>query len=138
MIIKLQEAKRTVTKPADIYQLLHAYFKTIDPVDRDKEHFFCFQLDTRSRVKVMELVSIGLINASLVHPREVFTRAVLYRSVKVVVAHNHPSANAEPSDADLEITRKLVAAGKILGIELVDHIIYTPGKYFSFREHGLI
>jgi len=138
MIIKIQDAKRTVTSPADIHQLLHTYFKTVDAVDRDKEHFFCFQLDTRSKVKVMELISIGIINASLVHPREVFTRAVMYRSVKLVIAHNHPSFNPEPSDADLALTRKLVEAGKLLGIELVDHIIYTPDTYFSFREHRLI
>ena len=138
MLIKLQDTKRTVTKPSDIHQLLHTYFKTVDAVDRDKEHFFCFQLDSRNKVKVMELISIGIVNASLVHPREVFTRAVMCRNVNVVIAHNHPSTDVDPSDADLEITRKLVAAEKILGIELTDHIIYAPDAFYSFREHGLI
>lgn len=138
MIIKMQDRKRKVTSPADIHRLLHTYFKTVDAVDRDKEHFFCFQLDTRSKVKVMELISLGIVNASLVHAREVFTRAVLYRSTQVIIAHNHPSACVDPSDTDVAITRKLVEAGQIIGIELIDHIIYTPATYFSFREHGLI
>ncbi len=138
MLIKLQDPQRTVTKPGDIHQLLHTYFNTVDVVDRDKEHFFCFHLDTRSKVKVMELISIGTVNASLVHPREVFTRAVMCRSVNVVIAHNHPSTNVDPSEADREITRKLIAAGEILGIELMDHVIYAPDAFYSFREHGLI
>lgn len=83
-------------------------------------------------------MSVGILNATLTHPREVYTRAVKYRCSQVVVAHNHPSGNPEPSESDIEITKKLVEAGKIIGIELIDHIIYTPETLYSFREHNLI
>lgn len=138
MIIKIQDSKKTVSTPLDIHKILKDYFAVIDEVDRDKEHFFCFLLDTRNRVKIADLVSVGILNASLAHPREVYTRAVKYRCSSVVVAHNHPSQNEEPSESDIEITKKLVEAGKIIGIELIDHIIYTPETLYSFREHNLI
>ncbi len=138
MIIKIQDSKKIVSAPLDIHMILKDYFTAIDVVDRDKEHFFCFLLDTRNRVKVADLVSVGILNASLAHPREVYTRAVKYRCSSVVVAHNHPSGNPEPSDSDIEISKKLVEAGKIIGIELIDHIIYTEDKLYSFREHNLI
>lgn len=138
MIIKIQDANSIVTSPSHIHKVLQSYFETIDVVDHDKEHFFCFQLSARNKIKVMELMSIGLVNASLVHPREVFTRAVMSRCTQIVIAHNHPSGNADPSDADIEITKKLVEAGKIIGIDLIDHIIYTPDNFYSFREHRLI
>lgn len=138
MIIKIQDSKKTVSAPLDIHKILKDYFTAIDVVDRDKEHFFCFLLDTRNRVKVADLVSVGILNASLAHPREVYTRAVKYRCSSVFVAHNHPSGNPEPSDSDIEISKKLVEAGKIIGIELIDHIIYTEDKLYSFREHNLI
>ena len=138
MIIKIQDSKKTVSTPLDIHKILKDYFAVVDEVDLDKEHFFCFLLDARNRVKVADLVSIGILNASLAHPREIYTRAVKYRCSQVVVAHNHPSGNPGPSDSDIEITKKLVEAGKIIGIELIDHIIYTADKLYSFREHRLI
>lgn len=138
MIINIRESHRKVDKPDQLAGLLGSYFKSIDPTDRDKEHFFVFHLDTRSKIKVFELVSVGTVNASLVHPREVFTRSIERRATGIVVAHNHPSGDPEPSDPDIHITRQLVSAGKILGIEVFDHIIYTPDSFYSFRAHGLI
>ena len=138
MIIKIQDSKQVVSAPIDIHKILSDYFAVVDEIDRDKEHFFCFLLDTRNRVKIADLVSVGILNASLAHPREVYTRAVKYRAAFVVVAHNHPSGNPEPSDSDIEITKKLVEAGKIIGIDCIDHIIYTPDTLYSFREHNHI
>lgn len=138
MIIKIKDSNRRVSAPLDIHSILKNYFTKVDAIDRDKEHFFCFLLDSRNRVQVADLISVGILNASLAHPREVYTRAVLHRCISVVVAHNHPSGNPEPSDSDIEITHKLVSAGHILGIELMDHIIYTSESLYSFREHGLL
>ena len=138
MIIKIKDSIRRVSAPIDIHSILKDYFALVDEIDRDKEHFFCFLLDSRNRVKIADLISVGILNASLAHPREVYTRAVKYRCSTVVVAHNHPSGNADPSDSDIEITKKLVSAGHIIGIELIDHIIYTDETVYSFREHSLI
>ncbi len=94
-----------------------------------KEHFVAFYLDTQGKVIERQIVSIGTLDASLVHPREVFEPAVALHAASIIVAHNHPSGNLEPSPEDTEITKRLVHAGKILGIALVDHVIVTKNKW---------
>lgn len=106
--------------------------------DNKKEHFVIFFLDTRNQEIKREIISIGSLNANLVHPREVFEPAVRYSAAQIIVAHNHPSGNTEPSEEDLVITKRLVEAGKILGIEIVDHIIVVKDRFLSFKEKGLI
>jgi len=138
MIIKISENKKEILKPADIYQILSDCLKNEDKVDRDKEHFWVFHLDIRNKIKLLELVSLGILNSSLVHPREVFTRAVGERSAQIIIAHNHPSGIAEPSDDDLSLTKRLMKAGDLLGIELIDHIIVTNSSYISLKEKSLI
>ncbi len=91
-------------------------------------------LDIRSRVTLVELVSLGTLNASLVHPRETFRRAVMQGSASIIVAHNHPSGEVEPSDEDTKTTKLLFEAGTILGINLLDHVIFANDKFYSFRE----
>ncbi len=86
--------------------------------------------------KMVELVTIGILNSSLVHPRETFRRAVISGSAAIIIAHNHPSGEVEPSDEDMKITRVMHEAGNILGIALLDHIIFTKGNYFSFKNNG--
>ena len=102
------------------------------------ERFVVFILNSKNVVQAVEIVSEGTLNASLVHPREVYRSAVLGLGASIIVAHNHPSGNGEPSREDIEITRQLVEAGKILGIPLHDHIIYTEGGITSFAERGLL
>lgn len=138
MIIHVSESKQIVDDPIQVYTLVSDYLKTVDKVDQDKEHFFAFHLDTRNKIKVFEIVSIGILNASLVHPREVFTRAIALRTAQIIVAHNHPSGEAKPSGEDIELTRRLIEAGKILGVEVIDHVICTKDKYFSLKGRGLI
>jgi len=138
MIIKVSEDKKEILKPTDIYQILSDCLKSEDKVDRDKEHFWVFHLDCRNKIKLLELVSLGTLNSSLVHPREVFTRAVGERSAQIIIAHNHPSGVAEPSDDDLSLTKRLVKSGDLLGIELIDHIIVTNSSYISLKEKSLI
>jgi DNA repair protein RadC len=106
--------------------------------DKAKEHFKLILLNSRNRVIGISTISIGTLTTSLVHPREVFKEALLHSAASVVLAHNHPSGDPEPSEDDLKITKKLVESGKILGIEVIDHIIIGKTNFYSFREKGLI
>ncbi|MCX5642380.1 MAG: DNA repair protein RadC [Candidatus Omnitrophica bacterium] len=119
-------------KPEDVWKELK------DIRELKKEHFIVFYLDSRNQEIEREIISVGSLNASLVHPREVFEPAVRIHAAQVILAHNHPSGNPEPSRDDLEINRRLVEAGKILGIEVIDHIIVTVTGYLSFKEKNLI
>ena len=106
--------------------------------ENKKENFVVLYLDARNKLIYKETVSIGSLNANLVHPREVFEPAVRYLAAQIVLAHNHPSGDPEPSEDDLEITKRLIESGKILGIEIVDHIIITKTGFTSFKEKNLI
>lgn len=104
-----------------------------------KENFVALYLDARNKLIHKETVSVGILNSSLVHPREVFEPAVKNLAAQIVLGHNHPSDNPEPSEDDLSLTQKLVQAGKIMGVEVFDHIIVTDKNgHFSFKEKGLI
>lgn len=100
----------------------------------EKEHFVCFCLDTKFNLKSFSLVSIGTLNESLAHAREVFRPAIADSAFAIIIAHNHPSGDASPSKADVELTRRLHAAGEILQISLLDHLIVTDRNYCSLRE----
>lgn len=129
----LQNKQSTlILGPKDVWEELK------DIRDNKKEHFVIFFLDARNQEIKREVISIGSLNANLVHPREVFEPAVRHLAAQVIVAHNHPSGDPEPSEDDLEITKRLTEAGKILGIEVVDHIIITKSDFLSFKEKGLI
>ena len=106
--------------------------------DHKKEHFVIFYLDSRNQEIKREIVSVGSLNANLVHPREVFEPAVRHLAAQIVLAHNHPSGDPEPSEDDLEITKRLVETGEILGIKVVDHIIITKTGFISFKDKNLI
>ena len=106
--------------------------------DHKKEHFVIFFLDSRNQEIKREIVSVGSLNANLVHPREVFEPAVRHLAAQVIIAHNHPAGDPEPSEGDSIITQKLVEAGKLLDIEIIDHVIVTPKKFYSYRENKLI
>ncbi|HHV35484.1 MAG TPA: DNA repair protein RadC [Syntrophomonadaceae bacterium] len=104
----------------------------------DREHFRVMLLNTKNRVLGIETVSIGSLNASLVHPREVFKRAIQRSAASVILVHNHPSGDPSPSPEDVEITQRLCEAGRIIGIEILDHIIIGDHVFASLREKGLI
>lgn len=106
--------------------------------DNKKEHFIVFFLDARNQEIKREIISVGSLNANLVHPREVFEPAVRYLAAQIIVAHNHPSGDSGPSEEDLTITKRLVAAGKILGIDITDHVIVAKNGFMSFKEKGLL
>lgn len=104
----------------------------------DREHFWRIDLDARSRVVGYEVVSVGTVSASLVHPREVFKGAILNNAAGMIVCHNHPSGDTSPSPEDKEVTRRLQRAGELMGIPVLDHMVVADRSYFSFKEHGLI
>ncbi|KKU49258.1 hypothetical protein A3D60_03435 [Candidatus Uhrbacteria bacterium RIFCSPHIGHO2_02_FULL_47_29] len=103
-----------------------------------KEHFLILSLNTRNNLIRHDEISIGTLNASIVHPREVFKTAIQALAANIIVAHNHPSGDSEPSREDIEITVALKEAGKIIGIEVLDHIIVAREKTFSFKNNDLI
>lgn len=120
--------------PADVYRLLaeraHA---------EEVEVFWVLLLDSQSRVRAAQEVTGGILNSSLVHPREVFRLAIAYGAAGIIVAHNHPSGDPTPSADDRAITRQLVGAGRILDLPVYDHVIIgRPGSYVSFSEAGLL
>jgi DNA repair protein RadC len=106
--------------------------------NKRQEYFICLSLDCVGRIISRRTVTIGLLNATLVHPREVFAGPLKDRAAAVIVAHNHPSGSVEPSQEDIKTTQQLVAAGQILGIPLWDHLIVTRDGLFSFRKQSLI
>lgn len=103
-----------------------------------KEHFCVFFLDTQNRILGKETVSVGTLNSSLIHPRESFRTAILKNCCSVIFVHNHPSGGLEPSPEDLAVTKRLTEAGRLLGIEVLDHVIVTAHAYTSLKERKLI
>jgi len=103
--------------------------------DRDREAFIVLLLNVKNRLIAEEIVSVGILDGSLIHPREVFKAAVAGSAASIVIAHNHPSGDPSPSQSDREVTKRLRDAGTLLGIPMVDHVIIAPeGTFFSFRE----
>lgn len=129
---RLLQSKKSVLlcEPQSVWEELK------DIRSEKKEHFVVFFLDVRNQEIKRETISVGTLTASLVHPREVFEPAVKHLAAQIIVAHNHPSGDPTPSESDREITKKLVDAGKLLGIEVLDHVIVTPEKFLSFKECG--
>ena len=119
-----------IETPADLLPHVRHY------ADRKQEHFLCASINGANEIQNIRVVSIGLIDRSPVHPREVFADALADRAAAIIVAHNHPSGGVNPSQSDINITAQLKAAGGILGIELLDHIIFNRTEYFSFLEAG--
>lgn len=109
-------------------------------LDREKEHFLCASLNTKNKVKSVDIISIGSLNANIVHPREVFYAAIANRAAAIIVAHNHPSGDPAPSQNDIDMTTRLKDAGEILGIDVLDHIIFGADMldgFQSMKETGL-
>ena len=129
---RLASSLRKINTPADAVPLLYQY------AGMRKEHFVSISLNGANEVIAVQLVSIGSLNRTIVHPREVFAEPVQIHCNSLIVAHNHPSGNTEPSREDIELTERLRDAGKLLGISLIDHLIIAESGYFSFLENGLI
>ncbi len=124
--------KITVTKPTDILPLIRHYAL------EQQEHFLCVSLNGAHCLQKIHVVSVGTLNRSLVHPREIFSQVLVDRAAAILVCHNHPSGNTDPSQEDIEATMRIKDAALILGIRFLDHIIFTTNDYFSFQEHNLL
>lgn len=121
-----------VTKPDDILPLV-AHLR-----DKRQEHFCCITLNGAGEVLGNRVITVGLLNHSLVHPREVFADAITDRAASIICVHNHPSGSLEPSAQDIAITTQLKEAGSLVGIQLIDHLIVTKTGHLSMRERGLV
>jgi DNA repair protein RadC len=147
--VKLMTVRETgpvgdsVQKPETLVRIWRESVQLAQWYDPEKEAFVVFLLDRKNRVKGWHLVSLGTVDASLVHPREVFRAACVASAASVIVAHHHPSGDPSPSAEDVKITRQLVAAGQVLGIPVLDHVVigeesvFPPG-YMSMRDKGYL
>ena len=124
--------KPMVKSPEDVANIVRSQLK-----GKKKEHFLVLCLDTRNRLINRKPVSMGSLDTSVVHPREVFKEAISSNAASVIFAHNHPSGDPEPSKEDIELTKRLVKAGEIMGIEVLDHIIVCDRSYLSLKAKNL-
>ncbi len=125
-------AKNSISGPFDAVKILGDYLE-----GEDREHFVVLLLNTKNKLIGINTVSIGSLDSSIVHPREVFKPAIVGNAAAILLGHNHPSGDTTPSKEDIEVTRRLVAAGELLGIAVLDHIIIGD-DYISLKEEGLI
>jgi DNA repair protein RadC len=139
MEIKIKEQRKPIGSPKDVSKILVKVLKAENEIDRAKEHLWGVYLNSRNVIKRVELISLGIVDGNLVHPREFFKPAIEVSATGAIMVHNHPSGDVSPSEADIEISKRIVEAGKILGIDLLDHIIISEkGRYTSFKEKDLI
>lgn len=129
----VEEPKRKVCSPKDVYILMYPKMR-----EQKKEKFITLCLDTKNQILKEEVISIGSLNASIVHPREVFKSALMESSASVIMVHNHPSGDPSPSREDIMVTEKMVEGGKLLGIDVLDHIIIGEGRYVSLKDEGFV
>jgi DNA repair protein RadC len=132
-MIYLKDSKIRVHGSEQVAKVFNDLLHLEDEVDREKEHFYVMHLDIRSRVNMVELVNLGSLSCSIVHPRETFRRAVIHGSASIIIGHNHPLGEPDPSDEDMKVTKILLEGGKVLGIDVLDHIVFTDKKFFSFK-----
>lgn len=124
-------SQQVIRSPQDAFNLLESDFRHLN-----KEHFTCLFLNTKNRLIFKEIISIGSLNAAIVHPREVFRAAIKRCSASLICAHNHPSGDTTPSLEDVNLTKRLIQAGEIIGIEVLDHLIIGGNRFYSLKENG--
>ena len=135
----VSEKKKTVCCSKDVSEVLSSLLNYEQEHDREKEHFWILGLNTKNVIQYTDLVSIGSLSASIVHPRETFRLAVMKATANIIIGHNHPSGDTKPSQEDILLTKRLAQAGEILGINVLDHVIIgSEGSYFSFRDNGMM
>lgn len=127
------EERPAIKSPQDVAGLVMGEMRHLD-----REHFRAILLDAKNRALKVETVSVGTLNTSFIHPREVFKSAVKNSAAAIILVHNHPSGDPAPSEEDIRVTRRLVEAGLLLGIEVLDHVVIGDGRFVGFREKGLL
>ena len=130
---KMPTYESRIRSSANAYSVLQEFL-----ADTDREHFVILMLDQKNQVIGLHTVSIGSLTASVVHPRETFKAAILANAAAIICGHQHLSGDPQPSREDRAITQRLVESGKLLGINVLDHVIVGDGRYFSFADEGLL
>ncbi len=139
ILAALELSRRHLTKDIEPLRSQHDILTCLSDIRlKQQEYLICMSLDGGQRLIAQRTVTIGTLDAVMAHPREVYADVIADRAASIIVAHNHPSGVAEPSDNDIALTQQLASAGQLLGVQLFDHIIVTRADYFSFREHRLI
>lgn len=127
------EERPIIRSPQDVERLLMEEMRHLD-----REYFKAISLNTKNNVLAIETVSVGSLSSSIIHPRELFKNPIKRSAAALILVHNHPSGDPSPSKEDLDVTKRLVEVGKLLGIEVLDHIIIGDNKYISLKEKGVI
>lgn len=127
---KISKRKQQIIDPKDVYKTVRHY------ASRKQEIFISVSINCAHEILSIDVASMGTINQCIVHPREVFSNAIDHRAVAIIICHNHPTGNLSPSANDLHITQRLIECGKILGIEILDHIIFSEDEYHSMKEYN--
>ena len=130
--------QQNIISSISVSKIFNKILEAENVVDREKEHFWAVGLTVKNNIKYIELVSLGVLNMSMAHPRECFRFAIMQATGALIFVHNHPSGDPQPSNKDNTTTSQLVKAGEILGIKVLDHIILGKGKLFSYADEGLI
>jgi DNA repair protein RadC len=125
--------KEHIKSPEDVIKEIRNNLK-----GKKKEHFMALFLDTRNHPIETRTISIGSLDSSIVHPRELFKEAISHSAASIILVHNHPSGDTEPSDEDVQLTKRLIEAGEVLGIEILDHIVISDNSHLSMKSKGLI
>jgi len=128
------DVQKKIQTPGDVFNIAQNVIRANEYAE---ENLWLITLDTKNNITGIFTVSTGSLNSSIVHPREVFKRAVLQNAASIIICHNHPSGDPTPSPEDINITKRIYNAGQILGIELLDHIIIGDNKYTSLKENGV-
>jgi DNA repair protein RadC len=133
-----EEDKIKILNGDDLYGIMQRILLREEKIDQDREHFWVVGLATNNRILFIELISLGSVNATMAEPMDVFSFALQKRAVSVILVHNHPSREVQPSEADKDLTDNLIQVGKIVKTEVYDHLIITDKTYYSFRSTGLL
>lgn len=137
MFVRIGRNKIIVRRSSDVYFLVSEILKRRQRIDREKEYFLVIGLKTNNQIKYVDIVSIGTLNGTLACGREIFKGAILKSVAGIILCHNHPSDNKNPSESDIELTRKMTEAGTYLDIPVLDHVIVTENcGYYSFADEG--
>jgi DNA repair protein RadC len=127
-----------IESPEELYEIMQRILKREQKTDRDREHFWTISLNNANTVLNIELVSMGSVNTTIIEPMEVYSIPLQKRATRVILVHNHPAGTLKPSESDKDITNRLIQAGRILHIEVLDHVIITEESFYSFSHSGLL
>jgi len=132
-------SKKSITSSKAVAEICTSILNTECDIDRNKEHFWSIGLNSALKIQYVELVTLGLLNQTIIHSRELYRMAILKGVASIIVCHNHPSGTIKPSPEDKRKTSELMNAGKIIGIQLLDHVIIgTDDTYYSFSDEGIL